>query len=532
MMLIYTLGDGSKEWTPEWMHKLDHRFGDDGAFWMSYEDLLRKYQTFDRTRLFSEEWKVTQQWTSLTIPWTVDYQDTKFLFTLEKKAPVVIVLSQLDGRYFSGLEGQYNFKLSFRVHKAGEEDYIVRSHGNYWMRRSVTAELELEMGEYHVLMKVEAVKNDGCLLVEEVVRKNAKERRDKLLRTGLSYDLAHTKGQLSETDEEKKARKKADAKKKAQKKKDTKERLMKEKRKRKHNENKETRKIRAAASKRKAKAKAKEEKKNAEKVNGDARQEENQQIEVKEDFKDPASSIHNSKEDHKSEVQTDQSNAETLTRTEPTVEKVTPASDIPVEKRVSKAIIQTSASSNKPKDKTPLQTILAGLPGFRINGVSDRSSVSGFDDFDEDDLSDLESNVSDITSGVIEDEIEAARRAAQEASPPAPLLADDDDEDEFERDPWNAVAVVGLRVYSRESEVSVKVVRPRRGEEDDKDEQAEVKLDVDDSNVDALKDGDEKKEEIKAEKKTDECCPEDVEKKERKESQQREAESEGSMVMV
>jgi hypothetical protein len=77
------------------MQKLDHRFGDDGAFWMSYEDLLKKYQTFDRTRLFDEDWKVTQQWTSLTVPWTVDYQDTKFSFTLEKKAPVVIVLSQV-----------------------------------------------------------------------------------------------------------------------------------------------------------------------------------------------------------------------------------------------------------------------------------------------------------------------------------------------------------------------------------------------------------------------------------------------------
>lgn len=78
------------------MQKLDHRFGDDGAFWMSYDDLLKKYETFDRTRLFSDDWKVTQQWTSLTVPWSVDYHDTKFSFTLEKKAPVVIVLSQVS----------------------------------------------------------------------------------------------------------------------------------------------------------------------------------------------------------------------------------------------------------------------------------------------------------------------------------------------------------------------------------------------------------------------------------------------------
>jgi hypothetical protein len=71
------VGDGSKEWTPYWMDKLGHRFGDDGQFWMTYEDLLKTYQIFDRTRLFSEEWKVTQQWTSVAVPWSVDYNDTK-----------------------------------------------------------------------------------------------------------------------------------------------------------------------------------------------------------------------------------------------------------------------------------------------------------------------------------------------------------------------------------------------------------------------------------------------------------------------
>ena len=29
--------DGSEQWTPEWMHELNHRFGDDGMFWISYE---------------------------------------------------------------------------------------------------------------------------------------------------------------------------------------------------------------------------------------------------------------------------------------------------------------------------------------------------------------------------------------------------------------------------------------------------------------------------------------------------------------
>ncbi len=78
------------------MQKLGHKFGDDGAFWMSYEDLLKTYQVFDRTRVFTEEWKVTQQWTSLNVPWSVDYHDTKFSFTLDQKAAVVVVLSQVS----------------------------------------------------------------------------------------------------------------------------------------------------------------------------------------------------------------------------------------------------------------------------------------------------------------------------------------------------------------------------------------------------------------------------------------------------
>lgn len=81
--------DGSKEWTAEMLQKLGHQFGNDGAFWISFEDLLRKYQTFDRTRLFTPEWKVTNLWTTLQIPYITSYHSTKFEIVLEKDAPVV-----------------------------------------------------------------------------------------------------------------------------------------------------------------------------------------------------------------------------------------------------------------------------------------------------------------------------------------------------------------------------------------------------------------------------------------------------------
>ena len=87
--------DGSEQWTPEWMNLLEHKFGDDGVFWISYKDLLRKYQFFDRTRLFSPDWSVTQQWTSIDVPWSADYNETMFAFTLTENTPIVIVLSQV-----------------------------------------------------------------------------------------------------------------------------------------------------------------------------------------------------------------------------------------------------------------------------------------------------------------------------------------------------------------------------------------------------------------------------------------------------
>lgn len=198
--------DGSKEWTAEWLQKLDHKFGDDGAFWISYEDLLKKYQAFDRTRLFGPEWKVASVWTTLNVSWTLDYHDTKFAFSLKKPGPVVIVFAQLDDRYFRGLEGQYRFELGFRVHKAGEEDYVVRSQNYYRMNRSVNVELDLEAGEYVVVVKVDAQRNERVMPVEEVVRAHAKERREKLLRVGFAYDVAHSKGKIVETAEEKTAR--------------------------------------------------------------------------------------------------------------------------------------------------------------------------------------------------------------------------------------------------------------------------------------------------------------------------------------
>ncbi|KAE8145122.1 hypothetical protein BDV25DRAFT_165355, partial [Aspergillus avenaceus] len=207
--------DGSEEWTPEWMEKLGHKFGNDGVFWISYDDLLKKYQHFDRTRLFGPEWTVTQQWATLNVPWSADYHNTKFMVNVTKAGPVVLVLSQLDTRYFKGLADEYSYMLKFRVQKEGDDEYMVRSHSSHLISRSVNAEVDLEPGCYHVLVKVTAYRYSDVEPTEEIVSRLARTKREKLVQIGLSYDLAHAKGMVAETEKEKREREEREQRRKA-----------------------------------------------------------------------------------------------------------------------------------------------------------------------------------------------------------------------------------------------------------------------------------------------------------------------------
>lgn len=77
------------------MKKLQHTFGDDGVFWMSYDDLCRKFARLHRTRLFGDDWMVVQQWTSVNVSWVSGYLTTKFVIEVKKEGRVVLVLSQV-----------------------------------------------------------------------------------------------------------------------------------------------------------------------------------------------------------------------------------------------------------------------------------------------------------------------------------------------------------------------------------------------------------------------------------------------------
>ncbi|QIW99603.1 hypothetical protein AMS68_005121 [Peltaster fructicola] len=201
----YTDGDwsdGSKEWTPEMMRKLNHTFGNDGVFWMSYKDFFKHFSSISRVRLFDKRLQVAQLWTCVDVPWTVDYLDTRFELTVSEKGPIVVVLQQPDDRYFNGLQGRYRFLLHFRLYKEKEfgQKYLMRSLHNssadWTSQRSVSAEIDdIEPGKYYIIFKVSAARFDNST-PQEMILTCAHDRKDKLLQVGRSYDYAQTKGNL------------------------------------------------------------------------------------------------------------------------------------------------------------------------------------------------------------------------------------------------------------------------------------------------------------------------------------------------
>jgi hypothetical protein len=78
------------------MQKLKYTFGNDGIFWISYNDMLTNFDTLDRTRLFGKEWAIVQKWTSVNVSWVTGYMKTKFRVRITEAGPVVIVLSQVS----------------------------------------------------------------------------------------------------------------------------------------------------------------------------------------------------------------------------------------------------------------------------------------------------------------------------------------------------------------------------------------------------------------------------------------------------
>ncbi|KAK2002595.1 calpain family cysteine protease [Colletotrichum falcatum] len=446
--------DGSKEWTPYWLKRLNHTFGDDGVFWMSYEDMLSTFMYIHRTRLFDEKWTVVQQWTSANISWVTGYLQAKFVIEVKKSGMVVIVLTQLDDRYFHGFEGQYWFELHFVLQKAIpkaagdkakeseksknalEPEQICRVRPVHkWENRSVSCEVDLEPGVYEVLPKVTATsKGDAAKPVEDVVKEYAERNPQKLRQVGLQYDIAHAKGGVRDEDDliekkkleakQKKESKKAKKKKKQKKALGVAAKALEESAKVVSELANEGKKAEESKSEAKTETKKETSQEKEKEKDGDW-------TEVKDSDKDSTSSSQKSATADDKPAGLTASKPDDGPAPEPKKDDEKKAEEKAEEK---KDVGKEDAPAVEEADSAEAPVVPA--PATKEEEVPAEAPVEGEagSDSDSDSDSDAESVVEDAS-----EEVTNTR--------------------------WNAVCVLGLRVYARDAEVAIKLVKPSDEEE-------------------------------------------------------------------
>ncbi|KLU81664.1 calpain-9 [Magnaporthiopsis poae ATCC 64411] len=427
--------DGSKEWTPYWLKKLGHVFGDDGVFWMSFRDMLDKFKYMHRTRLFDEKWTVVQQWTNVDISWVTGYLQSKFLLEIKKGGLVVISLSQLDERYFVGLEGQYTFSLHFVLKEENGKtgDHICRARPAHdWENRSVSCEVDLEAGRYEVIPKITATRDADKKLVENIVQECAEKCPQKLRQIGMQYDLAHAKGGV--TDEDLLLETKAERKKRKEEEKKEKEKAKKEKEKAKQKKEKaKQKKEKAKQLKEKREKREKERKERAERI---AQKKEKKRL-AKE-----------AKEKEEAEAKEKAEKAEKVKAEEDAAKKAVEGSNAPTPTSSTEKG-SDDGNDNATEKPTETEAKVEAAPVVKDEGKGESDEEDEKEEAEEEEEEEEEEE---------QDEEDEEESDEEEAAPAA--TADDEG-----RSPWNAVCVIGLRVFSRDSEVSVKLVKPKDAEE-------------------------------------------------------------------
>lgn len=436
---------------------MNHTFGDDGVFWMSYQDMLSTFMYIHRTRLFDDKWTVVQQWTSADVSWVTGFLQTKFVVEVKKSGMVVIVLTQLDDRYFHGFEGQYWFELHFVLQQAApppsatsdkskdgekketdapEPEQICRVRPVHkWENRSVSCEVDLEPGIYEVLPKITAVRNsEGDVStikpVEEVVKEYAERNPQKLRQVGLQYDIAHAKGGVRNEDE------------------------LVEKKKLEAKQKKESKKAKKRRKQKKALGIAAKALEDSAKVVSDLANE-GKKTEEKKDSKDATGKEGKKAEDKDSKKEGDSiavkvSVKESAQPTEaekpailntskpgdgPTPEPKKNGEEEPKEEKTAEKKLENDESEKKSEESKPAEeTVIA------------------------------ESKAEDVADDAPVEEAPAEEEEASDSDSDAESTVLDDEE-ELTGSPWNAVCVLGLRVYARDPEVSIKLVKPSDAEE-------------------------------------------------------------------
>lgn len=394
------------------------------------------------------------------------------------------------------------------------------------MRRSVNAELDLEAGQYSVIIRISATRYKDKSTPEDIIKKTCHSRRDKLLTVGLSYDLAHAKGHFKESELERKERLRKERR---EKRKQKAKKAFESKRISDKKEKLKTKRLEIKKGEKDKQAGSKDEQNASEKIETTSQVTDNgptpakltvvdnapdgtkvleqavagkkvkvtleisDQVNELEKGKQPADEEQKKPEDAKQSPEGESKNEQKQDKEPDTKESRTEATPKENEQESSTSASEVTPStsaqssdvpepSSKPdnqqtpkqdkntdsSDKTgPDTTLVVPLQKLTLDDISD-DGLSWSSDLDAPPDSSSESD---------SDEPDPAATPADPPPPPP------EQTDEFADDPWNAVCVVGLRVYAKGSQAEIEVLRKQ-----DYGEPVEnKKLDVDDRALDATK---------------------------------------------
>jgi hypothetical protein len=287
------------------------------------------------------------------------------------------------------------------------------------------ANIDLPVGTYEVLPKIEATRNSDAPDVHEVVTKIAEANPQKLRQIGLNYDIANAKGFVELTDEEKKE----------------KERKKKEATDKKKKKLEQEGKEKADYEAWKKEEKAEYETWKKEKASRDAKEHASKPDDKKEEPKGGSAPV--------PEITIEAASPSTVAESKPAAndQALDPTKD---KSSAPKAKDDGDASEDDepqhtPEDEAPLGTPFATAASSIADGPAPSQAGRG------------------AYAGSVYGDVQATPAPRADASP-----SDDAPK------PWNAVCVIGLRVYSQDPEISIRLVKP-------KDEEEAALLDVDGS---------------------------------------------------
>lgn len=386
------------------------------------------------------------------------------------------------------------------------------------MKRSVSTELELEAGSYTVVLKITAKRYHDDPTVEEVVAKTCNFRREKLLSIGLSYDLAHAKGRFTEIEAETKQQAQEERRKKR---KDTAMKMhaarVKQHKKQKlraikMNLRKEEKAMRKMVERADEQARELAEREKLEKKMGDFsfQQEPDQMTPGLGIAVNGNGTMEHTKEfiaKSLSRVDTGERPKTPPTRqsTQSTGQSITSTGSNSTRREtlnrpVSRSISSRPGSpyigsgSSHRRDTLSIDRPVAihspsyGMPGIQVHRAS--MSANGqlsLSDISDDDLS-WDSELDDPEHSDEEEGLDQNTREYSmfSTSRGGSNKQKPEDDTENQDDPWNAVCVVGLRVYSKDTDLKIEVVRQTDEGRDEHEERQDYQrgLDVDDANKD------------------------------------------------